>query len=100
MFGASFPPKSFLVATFKQTSALISIKYGSVPGKSTIEWPEKNRGFRLHFSFFALKNNLKMQSFSDFLPLRYPLVTTCNETRAATYRKYVGEQGVIMSNLL
>ena len=44
------------------------------------------------------KNNLKLQIFRVFLPLKDPLVTTSNETRAPTYRKYIAEQDMLMSN--
>ena len=44
------------------------------------------------------KNNLKLQIFRVFLPLKDPLVTTSNETRAPTYRKYIAEQDIVMSN--
>ena len=58
------------------------------------------QNFWLHSSVFALEKNLKSVKFSDFLSQKEPLMVTFSETRASTSRKYVAEQGIMMSNLL
>ena len=44
------------------------------------------------------KNNLQIQIFTVFLPLREPLVVTFNETREPTSRNNVAEQRIVISN--
>ena len=47
---------------------------------------------------FALEATLKIEISGVFLPLKDTLLTTFNETRAPTSRKYVTERGIVMQN--
>ena len=88
-----------LVATFNVTRAPTSRKYVAEQGMVMPIWSKRFPAFRSDSSVFASEKrpkNLNFESF--FLPLRDPVVATCNETGAATCRKYVGEQGITMSN--
>ena len=50
--------------------------------------------------YWIVLSSLKKLNFESFLPLKRTLVATLNENRAATSRKYVAEQRVIMANPL
>ena len=85
-----------MVATFKETCALIPRRYVSEPGKSI---PESSN-FLVALLHFCFRKTTVKSKFSDFfLPLRHPLVATFSETCAPTFWKYVSYQGIIMPNL-
>ena len=49
--------------------------------------------------FFSFRKTTQKYKFSEFflLPID-PLMAIFNETRAATFRKYIYEQGIVMPN--
>ena len=54
--------------------------------------------FSSHSSLFALKQQAKNLTLQSFLPLRDPLVATCSETHAPTFRKFAATEGILMPN--
>ena len=58
------------------------------------------KNFWSHSSIFDFEKQPKNLNFQTFLPLRDPLEATFKETRAPTSRKYIAEQGIVISSLL
>ena len=89
------------MATFNKTRAPTSRKYVSEQGIVMLNWSKTFQTLWLHSSVFNLEKlpkNLNFHSF--FLPQIEPLVATLNEMCAATSRKYVAEEGIVMPNWL
>ena len=87
------------MATFNETRTPTSRKHVAEQG---IEMSNGSKTFPTFWShpsvFFLWNNNLKYKFSEFFLPLIDPLVATFNEPCAATFRKYVYEQGIVTLN--
>ena len=89
------------MATFNETRAPTFRKYVVEQGIVMPNWSKSFQTFWSHSSIFALEKKTKNLNFQSlFLPLGDPLVPTFNEMRATTFRSYVAEEGIVMSNWL
>ena len=90
-----------LVPTFNETRETTFTNYLAEQGIAMSNWWKTFHTFWSHCSICALQKQPKNLNFQSFvLPLGDPLVPTFNETRATTFRSYVAEQGIVMSNWL
>ena len=94
-----FIPKKVLVTTFNEKRAPNSRKNVSKRGVIIPNFSETVQSSWSH-SVFDLEKYPKSWNFQSLLPLKEALVSTFNEKRAPTSRKYAGELSVVMPNLL
>ena len=90
--------KQALVGTFNETRAPTSRKYVAEQGIVMPNWSKIFQNFWSHSSVFALEKQPQSLLFRVLLPLRDPLVATFNEMHAPTSRKYVAEEGIVITN--
>ena len=86
------------MATFSEKGASTDKKYVA---EQDMEMPNLLQPLQLfwsHSSVFALEKYLENLSFQRFLP--EALTATFDETGVPTYKWYIAEQGVVISNLL
>ena len=86
------------MATFSETCAPTSKKCASQQGIVMPNWSKTFQTFWSHSSVLYLEKQPKNLNFTVFLPLRDPLLSTFNQTRAPTSKNYVTEQSIVMTN--
>ena len=86
------------MATYSETREATLRKYVAEQGIVMPTWSKIFQTFWSHYSVFAIENQSEKLNFQSFLPLKDSLVATFNETRAATSRKDVAEQYIVMPN--
>ena len=97
-FSSVFTYNRIIGGYFQKTHAPTSRKYVTEEGRVLPNWSKTVQTFWSHSYVFAFEKQPKNITFRVFLPLTDTLVTTFNETRAPTSRKYVAEQSMVMPN--
>ena len=87
-----------LVATFNETRAPTCGRYVEEQVLMMSNWLKTFQTSLSHSSIFTLEKFLKVTICTVFLHLRVLLIANFSETAAPTSRKYVAEQGIVMSN--